>query len=75
MAHSIHGFDFSRLTAEQKLDLVHDLWDDIMKTSPDVARLSPEQEREVERRLLEYEANPEDTVSLEDVRRRLLENE
>ena len=38
-------------------------------------RLTPEQEREAERRLQEYEANSEDTVSLEDVRRRLLENE
>lgn len=70
MSDDTREFDFSRLTSEQKLRLVHELWDDLMR-SPEAVPLTPEQEREAERRLRDHEANPRRYTKWEDLRRRL----
>ncbi len=58
-----------RLPTEEKIDLVMDLWNSI---SPDeFPPLTEEQQAELDRRLAEYEANPEQALPWEEVYARL----
>jgi putative addiction module component (TIGR02574 family) len=70
------AFDFEalrRLSVDERLRLVEDLWDSIAEDAPDEALpVTPELAAELDRRLAEHEANPEDVVPWEEVRARLL---
>ena len=70
------AFDFEalrRLSVHERLRLVEDLWDSIAEDAPDEALpVTPELAAELDRRLVEHEANPEDVVPWEGVRARLL---
>ena len=70
------AFDFEalrRLSVDERLRLVEDLWDSIAEDAPDEALpVTPELAAELDRRLAEHEANPGDVVSWEEVRARLL---
>jgi putative addiction module component (TIGR02574 family) len=58
------------LSVPEKILLVQDLWDDIARSSHEI-ELTTAQVEEAERRLREYQAHPGDTVSWEDLKRRL----
>ena len=56
-----------RFSAEERLTLVEDLWDSIADDSA-AAPLTDAQRAELDRRLADHEANPDDVVSWEDVK-------
>jgi putative addiction module component (TIGR02574 family) len=62
-----------RLSVSERLRLVEDLWDSIAQDAPDEALpVTPELAAELDRRLAEHEANPDDVVPWEEVRARLV---
>jgi putative addiction module component (TIGR02574 family) len=62
-----------RLSVSERLRLVADLWDSIAEDAPDEALpLTPELAAELDRRLAEHEANPDDVVPWDLARARLL---
>ena len=62
-----------RLSVSERLRLVEDLWDSIAADAPDEALpVTPELAAELDRRLAEHEANPDDVVPWEEVRARLV---
>lgn len=70
------AFDFEalrRLSVSERLRLLEDLWDSIAEDAPDAALpVTPELAAELDRRLAEHEASPEDVVPWEVARARLL---
>jgi putative addiction module component (TIGR02574 family) len=58
------GFDITRLTPQERLDLIGELWDSL---SAEDVRLSPEQDAELERRLRSFDADAQAAVSWEEV--------
>ncbi len=62
--------EIAKLTYDEKLRLVHDLWDEIDREA-DLTPLSDDQRAEVERRLREHEANPGKYQTWEEVRREI----
>jgi putative addiction module component (TIGR02574 family) len=63
-----------KLSVEERLQLVEDLWDSIEADTRDKPfELSDEEKAELDRRLAEHEANPESALRWEDVRARLWE--
>ncbi len=56
-----------RLSVEERLALVEDLWDSIAEESA-AASLTDAQRAELDRRLADYAANPYDVVPWEDVK-------
>jgi putative addiction module component (TIGR02574 family) len=71
------AFDFEalrRLSVDERLRLVEDLWDSIAEDAPDEALpVTPELAAELDRRLAEHEADPGNVVPWEEVRARLLD--
>jgi putative addiction module component (TIGR02574 family) len=63
-----HGPD--DLSVSEKILRVQDLWDEIARSSGEV-ELTPAQLEEAEQRLREYEANPGECISWEDLKRQL----
>jgi putative addiction module component (TIGR02574 family) len=63
--------DFSHLTAEQRLDLIGELWDSL---DPEAIALTEAQAQEIDRRIAMLDANPQDGRDafevLADLRRR-----
>ena len=73
MAKNPH-FDFSQLTPAERLELAQDLWDSVDDAvGTDVLPLTPELTAELERRLADFEANPNDAVPWEQVKRDILD--
>lgn len=62
--------EIAKLTYDEKLRLVNDLWDEIDRET-ELSPLSDEQRAEVERRLREHEANPGKYQTWEEVRREI----
>ena len=62
----------SPLTVEQRLELIGELWDSIPE-SLDALPVPDWHREELERRLAEADANPQEAVSWEEVRRQLRE--
>ena len=60
----------SHLSISEKLQIVHDLWDEI-GDSPQVSKITPAQRAELERREREHEDNPADCTSWDQIRRAL----
>jgi putative addiction module component (TIGR02574 family) len=56
-----------RFSVEERLTLVEDLWDSIADDSA-AAPLTDAQRAELDRRLADHEANPDDVVPWEDVK-------
>ena len=56
-----------RLSVEDRLLLVEEIWDSIAQTEQTVP-LTASQQQELELRLREHEQNPDDVVSWEDVK-------
>jgi putative addiction module component (TIGR02574 family) len=60
------------LSVEERLALMHEIWDSIAD-EPGRIHLNDAQQRELERRLAEHEANPDDVVPWERVKAEALE--
>lgn len=60
-----------KLSVEERLQLVEDLWDSIAADTENLPPLSQDQIAEIERRLAEHEKNPERARPWEEVRERL----
>ena len=56
-----------KLPVEERLRLVELIWDSVA-ANPSAVPLSDAQRAELDRRLADHEANPEDVVSWEDVK-------
>jgi putative addiction module component (TIGR02574 family) len=67
MAPTMKDLGIDRLSVEDRLALMHEIWDSIA-AEPGRTHLSDAQRRELERRLAEHEANPGDVVPWEQVK-------
>ena len=59
--------EINALPVEDRLRLVHAIWDGIAEEQG-TFRLTDAQKRELDRRIAEYEANPDDVLTWEEVR-------
>jgi len=67
MAVSLKALGIDRLDVEERLALVEELWDSIASDSAAIP-LTPEQTQELQRRLSDYEANPQEGVPWPEVK-------
>ena len=72
MAVSLKSLGIERLGIEERLTLVEELWDSIAADSSTVP-LTEAQRTELDRRIAEHEANPDDVVPWEEVKTTLTE--
>jgi len=64
--------ELRRLPLDERIQLVEDLWDSIAEeTSENTFPVTPELTEELDRRLAEYEANPNAALTWEEVRGRI----
>lgn len=64
--------ELRKLPVADRLQLVEDLWDSIAEDSPEEAfPVSPELAEELDRRLAEFEADPDSALPWEQVRERI----
>jgi putative addiction module component (TIGR02574 family) len=66
MAPTVASLGLDRYTHEERLALVQELWDSIAAEGP--SRLTETQKRELDRRLAEDDANPDDVIPWEQVK-------
>lgn len=71
MASKMREFGIDRLSVDERLDLMHEIWDSIT-AEPGRTHLTDAQRHELERRLAEHEAHPEDVVPWEEVKAQAL---
>ena len=64
---SLKSLGIDRLSVEERLALVEELWDSIAEGSAAVP-LTDAQRAELDRRLADHEAHPDDVVSWDDVK-------
>jgi putative addiction module component (TIGR02574 family) len=67
MTVSLKSLGIDRLSVEERLALVEELWDSIAESSGALP-LTEAQQTELDRRLAEHEAQPDDVVPWEDVK-------
>ncbi len=70
------AFDYRHLSIDERLQLVEDIWDSIAEEAnvrAEALPLSPAQIAELERRIADADAHPDDGISWEVVRAELLE--
>ncbi len=67
MAVSLKSLGIERLGIEERLILVEELWDSIAADSSAVP-LTEAQRTELDRRIAEHEANPDDVVPWEEIK-------
>jgi putative addiction module component (TIGR02574 family) len=72
MAVSLKSLGIERLGIEERLALVEELWDSIAADSAAVP-LTEAQRAELDRRIAEHEANPDDVVPWEEVKASITE--
>ena len=72
MAVSLKSLGIERLGIEERLTLVEELWDSIAADSAAVP-LTEAQRAELDRRIAEHEANPDDVVPWEEVKTSITE--
>lgn len=66
MGISLESLGLDRLSLEEKLQLVGQLWDEIVAAVPPGGLLSEAQREELRRRVADAQAHPEDAVAWED---------
>ena len=64
---SLKSLGIDQLSVEERLTLVEELWDSIAEDSAAVP-LTDAQRAELDRRLADHEAHPDDVVSWDDVK-------
>ena len=67
MTVSIKSLGIDQLSVEERLALVEELWDSIAESDANLPLTAPQRE-ELDRRLAEHEANPDDVVSWEEIK-------
>jgi putative addiction module component (TIGR02574 family) len=67
MKASLRSLGIDRLSVEERLALVEELWDSIAADSAKVP-LTDAQRDELDRRLADHEANPDDVVSWDEIK-------
>ena len=67
MAILLKSLGIDHLGIDERLALIEELWDSIAEDSADVP-LTDAQRTELERRIADHEANPDDVVSWEEVK-------
>lgn len=67
MGASLKSLGIDRLSVEERMALVEDIWDSIALESSALP-LTDAQRSELDRRIAEHEANPDDVVPWEDVK-------
>ena len=67
MSVSLKSLGIDRLTVEERLALVEELWDSIADNSVELP-VPDAQRAELDRRLADHEADPGDVISWEDVK-------
>ncbi|MCY2989436.1 MAG: addiction module protein [Planctomycetota bacterium] len=67
MTSTMKALGIDRLSVEDRLALVHEIWDSIA-VEPRRAHLSDAQRDELERRVAEHERHPQDVVPWEQVK-------
>ncbi|OGW62454.1 MAG: hypothetical protein A2V83_10895 [Nitrospirae bacterium RBG_16_64_22] len=72
MAVSLKSLGIERLGIEERLTLVEEIWESITADSTAVP-LTQAQRDELDRRIADHEANPDDVVSWEEVKAALTE--
>jgi putative addiction module component (TIGR02574 family) len=72
MAVSLKSLGIERLGIEERLTLVEELWDSIAADSSAVP-LTEAQRTELDRRIAEHEANPDDVVPWEEIKTSITE--
>ncbi len=72
MAVSLKSLGIERLGIEERLTLVEEIWDSIAADSTAVP-LTHAQRDELDRKIADHEANPDDVVSWEEVKATLTE--
>ena len=72
MAISLKSLGIERLGIEERLTLVEELWDSIAADSSAVP-LTEAQRTELDRRIAEHEANPDDVVPWEEIKTSITE--
>jgi putative addiction module component (TIGR02574 family) len=71
MAPSLKDLGIDRLSVEDRITLVQEIWDSIEASSEQIP-LTDAQRQELERRLAAYEASPSAVVSWEEVKAKAL---
>jgi putative addiction module component (TIGR02574 family) len=66
MTVSLAALGWNRLSVDEKLEVVGQLWDDIVAAAPPGSLLSDAQREELRRRAADAEAHPEDYVAWEE---------
>ena len=69
MSESLKRFGLDKLDVEQRLALIEEIWNSIDADESAAVQLSDAQRAELRARLLEDDANPEDVVSWEEIKR------
>ena len=72
MSASVKSLGIDRLPVEERLALFEDIWDSITADSAALP-LTDVQRDELDRRLAEYETNPDDVVPWEELRESITE--
>ena len=72
MASMMKSLGIDRLSADERLELMHEIWDSIA-AEPGTIHLTDAQRQELERRLAEHEVNPGDAVPWEQVKAEILD--
>lgn len=72
MMPTVKSLGIDRLTREERLNLVHEIWDTIAAEQP-APRLSKALRQELDRRIAEDDANPDDVIPWEQVKREALD--
>jgi putative addiction module component (TIGR02574 family) len=72
MAVSLKSLGIERLGIEERLTLVEELWDSIAADSSAVP-LTEAQRTELDRRIADHEANPDDVVPWEEIKTSITE--
>ena len=67
MSTSMQDLGIDRLSADERLALMHEIWDSIA-AEPGRIHLTDAQQRELEHRMAEHAADPTDVVSWEQVK-------
>ena len=68
--HPLLKFDISELSIAERIQLAEDIWDSILEQQEELPLIQAQQQ-ELERRLENYEKNPTNGSSWEDVKKRL----